>query len=416
MIMRRTPQNEVLIATDLGTQKIAVAVAEMTEDGSLTLLGVGESVSAGIRKAEVTDFGHARAAARLALAEAERLTQAEVSEVYLALSGTHLSSRNESVRLATSGDEEHRVTESTLEELGKLAANLPLHRDHAILHELLRGYALDRGVGSTHPLGVHTEQIEAHYHLVTGKRARLQTSVQCVSDQKIAVKGCTFSSYASSLAVLGEEGRKRGTVVVDIGAGVVDVAVWRDHAVVHSSVLGVGGDHLSQDLSIGLDIPYARAEKLKKEMGSVILEPMEKDEKVTLAREISFDGRTFFKEAMVQILQARMSEVLEMVKDDLEAQNLWGTVESEIILTGGGARLKGLARLAGEILPRPVRIGRARGFLGEQGDLDRPEFASVLGTLRYAAETEMREASQPQGWRKLQKSIGRMVSSLRFLA
>lgn len=416
MIMRRTPQNEVLIATDLGTQKMAVAVAEMADDGSLTLLGVGEAVSAGVRKAEVTDFGHARAAARQALAEAERLTQAEVSDVYLALSGTHLSSRNESVRLATSAEEDHRVSESTLEELSKCAANLPLHRDHAILHELLRGYALDRGVGSPNPLGVHTEQIEAHYHLVTGKRTRLQTSVQCVSDQKIGVKGCTFSAYASSLAVLGTEARQRGTVVVDIGAGVVDLAVWRDNAVVHSAVLGVGGDHLSQDLSIGLDIPYARAEKLKKEMGAVVLEPMEKDEKITLAREISFDGRTFFKEAMVQILQARMGEVLEMVRDDLEAQNLWGTIESEVVLTGGGARLKGLARLAGEILPRPVRIGRARGFLGEQGDLDRPELATVLGTLRYAAEGELKEASQPQGWRKFQKSIGRMVSSLRFLA
>ena len=113
MIMRSTPSNEILIAADLGTQKMAVAVAEMAGDGSLTLLGVGESASAGMRKAEVTDFGHARAAARMALADAERRTQAEVSEVYLTLSGTHLASRNESVRVATSGEDEHRVTENT---------------------------------------------------------------------------------------------------------------------------------------------------------------------------------------------------------------------------------------------------------------------------------------------------------------
>ena len=416
MIMRRTPANEILIATDLGTQKMTVAVAEMAADGALTLLGVGESASAGMRKAEVTDFNHARAAARAALAEAERRTQAEISEVYLTLSGTHLNSRNESVRVATLGENEHRVTEDTLEELNTLASNLPLNRDHAILHELLRGYSLDRGVASNHPLGVHTEQIEAHYHLVSGKRTRLQTAVQCVADQKIRVKGCTFSGYASGLAVLGEDARNRGTVVVDLGAGVTDVTVWRDDAVVHSAVHGVGGDHLSQDLSIGLEIPYARAEKLKRENGSLVLDPAEKDEKISLAREISFDGKTFYREAMVQILQARMAEILEIIRDDLEQQNLWGAVETEVVITGGGARMRGLARLASEILPRPVRIGRARDFLGEQGDLERPELATVLGTLKYAAECERREGHQTQGWRKIQKSIGRMVSAMRFLA
>jgi cell division protein FtsA len=415
MIMRRTPAEEILIATDLGTQTMTVAVAEMAEDGALTLLGVGESASAGMRKAEVTDFGYAQAAARMALAEAERRTQAEITEVYLSLSGTHLSSKNESVRGVTLAEDEHRVTENTLEELHTLGANLPLSRDHAILHELLRGYSLDRGVGSVQPLGVHTEVIEAHYHLVTGKRTRLQTAVQCVADQKIRVKGCTFSAYASGLAVLTEESKKRGAVVVDLGAGVTDVSVWRDNAVVHSAVHGVGGDHLSQDLSIGLEIPYARAEKLKKEIGSVVLEPMEKDEKITLAREISFDGRSFFKEAMVQILQARMAEIWQMIRDDLEEQNLWSAVETEVVVTGGGARLRGLSRLASEILPRPVRIGRARDFLGEQSDLERPEFSTVLGTLRYAAECERREAGQVKGWRKIQKSLGRVVAGMRFL-
>jgi cell division protein FtsA len=415
MIMRRTAAEEILIATDLGTQTMTVAVAEMSEDGALTLLGVGESASAGMRKAEVTDFGYAQAAARMALSEAERRTQAEITEVYLSLSGTHLSSRNETVRGVTLAEDEHRVTENTLEELHALGANLPLSRDHAILHELLRGYSLDRGVGSLQPLGVHTEMIEAHYHLVTGKRTRLQTAVQCVADQKIRVKGCTFSGYASGLAVLTEEAKKRGAVVVDLGAGVTDVSVWRDNAVVHSAVHGVGGDHLSQDLSIGLEIPYARAEKLKKEIGSVVLEAMEKDEKITLAREISFDGRSFFKEAMVQILQARMAEIWQMIRDDLEEQNLWSAVETEVVVTGGGARLRGLSRLASEILPRPVRIGRARDFLGEQSDLERPEFSTVLGTLRYAADCERREAGQVKGWRKIQKSLGRVVAGMRFL-
>jgi cell division protein FtsA len=181
-------------------------------------------------------------------------------------------------------------------------------------------------------------------------------------------------------------------------------------------VHGVGGDHLTQDLSIGLEVPYARAERLKKEMSSVVLEPMEKDEKITLAREVSFDGRVFFKEAMVQILQARMAEIWQIIKDDLEEQNLWSAIETEVVVTGGGARLRGLSRLASEILPRPVRIGRARDFLGEQSDLERPEFSTVLGTLRYAADCERRESSQLKGWRKIQKSLGRVVSGMRFLA
>ena len=192
MIMRRTPTEEILIATDLGTQTMKVAVAEMSEDGALTLLGVGESASAGMRKAEVTDFGYAQTAARVALAEAERRTQAEITEVYLSLSGTHLNSRNETVRGVTVAEDDHRVTEGSLEELHKLAANLPLSRDHAILHELLRGYSLDRGVGSGQPLGVHTEQSEAHYHRVHGKRTLLKTAVQCVAYKKSRVKGCTF--------------------------------------------------------------------------------------------------------------------------------------------------------------------------------------------------------------------------------
>ena len=400
----------IVAALEVGSSKIAVAVAELRDDGSLVILGVGEAQSHKIRKCEIIDFELAQKCVHDALADAENKAEVELREVYLAISGAHIRSANASLSTAISseGDE---IGAEHLDELASMARQQPLPNGHALVHDLIQRYRLDDGSATENPVGLSSRRLVADYHLVSGIATRLQTTIRCVKELSIDVRNYALSAYASAQAVLTPEQKREGAIVIDCGAGVTDYLVYQNGAVVHTGVLGVGGDHLTNDLVAGLKLPFVTAEQLKREHGSVYALEPEAPSTITLPGSYSFEERTIRAQAVVDIMNARQAELLEIVRDDLEAQPFWGEFSGAVHFTGGASQVGGLADLAAEIFACPVQLAGECPLEGDQGYASRPELATVLGLLHYARVVEA--SAPPEGtWGRVGLSLKKIFSSM----
>ena len=265
-----------------------------------------------------------------------------INEVYLAITGAHIRSMNVRHSVVVNNPN-NEVTEDHLDELRDLAQKHALPADYSLVHELLQHYVLDDNSVTDNPLGLASRRLAADYHLVYGMSTRLLTTIRCIKELSVEVKNFALSSYATAQAVLTKGRKQLGAVVINLGGGLTDWVAYERGAVVHSGVLAVGGDHLTNDLVAGLKIPYARAEALKKQHGSVVLRPEEAEEQIILDGAYNFEERRIWRESVCTILQARQAETLEIVLDDLERQPFWQDFAGSIFLTGGASQIDGLA-------------------------------------------------------------------------
>lgn len=406
-------ETNVLVAVEIGTSKVVAAVAELKADGSMTLLGVGEVPASGVRKGEIVEFQDAQTCVKQALHLAEQKADVEIHEAYLLLTGAHIVSRTDSVR-CTMGDEETEVSEETLAELNELAQNVSIPRDYVFIHSLLQHYKLDHGVVSREPLGLLTRSVEGYYHLIYGLDTRLRNTVRCVQEHGIKVSGYALSSFAVANELLTKRAKEAGSVAVDMGAGTTDYIVYQNGAVVHTGVLGLGGDHLTQDLSFGLRIPYQKAEALKKSHGDLYMNGEHADERIRIEPDVSTEELMVYRESMVAILEARQREIFELIHEDLEKRGIWPALSGKVYLTGGASLLRGVERMASEIFPVECKLAHEHNLDGDQTYKNRPDLSAVLGLLRIAQKKEMQKRV-PKGWRRLQHTFTSLLETMRLL-
>jgi len=402
----------IIVALEVGSTKVAAAVGEIRPDGTLALLGIGEGPSGQVRKCEIVDFEIAQGCVRDALAEAEQKTDVVVAEVYLAISGAHVRSSNSRVTVAINNDGDE-ITPEHLQELHEMAASQALPADHAIIHHLLQYYVLDDGSTTDNPVGLASKHLTAHFHQVYGLATRLQTTIRCVKELSIDVKNYALSSYATAQAVLTRNQKQLGAVVINLGGGVSDYIAYQKGAVVYTGILGVGGDHLTNDIVSGLKIPYAKAEQLKKTEGSVILDPAEEEERITLPGAYNFEERQIHRVSLNTIMQARQAEIFEIILEDLQNAPFWPDFAGTVYITGGASQVKGLVELATQIFPCPVELGHQSPFDGDQNYGRRPDLSTLLGLLQYARQAEM-EVPSTKGFARVGQSLRRALASMRL--
>jgi len=403
----------IIVALEVGSTKVAAAVGEIRPDGTLALLGIGEAASGQIRKCEIVDFEVAQGCVRDALAEAEQKTDMVIAEVYLAISGAHVRSSNTRVTtlIGNDGDE---ISHEHLQELQDMATAQPLPTDHAIVHHLLQHYVLDDGTKTDNPIGLASKQLTAHFHQVFGMATRLQTTIRCVKELSIDVKNYALSSYATAQAVLTRNQKQLGAVVINLGGGISDYIAYQKGAVVHTGVLGVGGDHLTNDIVSGLKIPYAKAETLKKSEGSVILSPAEAEDRITLPGSYNFEERQIHRDSLNTIMQARQAEIFEIILEDLQNLPFWHDFSGTVYITGGASQVKGLIELASQIFPCPVELAHQSPFDGDQNYGRRPDLSTLLGLLQYARQAEM-ELPSARGFARVGQSLRKALASMKLI-
>jgi cell division protein FtsA len=376
-------RENIFVGLEVGTSKICVAVAEAHHDATLKVLGVGNAPSRGVRKGEIVDFETAKRCVHDAIVDAEEKSDVEISEVYLGITGGHIRSfNNRGVVLLEEGREE--IDEHDLEDVRTNAREVSLPVEDCILHTIIQHYYVDGQDGVLNPVGLLGKKLEADFHVVYGIRTRIQNAIRCVKELELDTADVVINSFATAQAVLDKQQKQLGALVIDIGGGTTDFLVYVDGAVKQSGILAVGGDHITNDMCIGLKIPTTRAEKLKVEEGSVMLGTAFPGETIVLRDETGFAGREIERELVNQIVHVRIREILEIVRRLIDAEQNLHYIGAGVLLTGGSSQIRGLEDLASEIFGMPARVAHALPLAGVTSAFENPQFSTALGLVKYA--------------------------------
>ncbi|MFA7344215.1 MAG: cell division protein FtsA [Terrimicrobiaceae bacterium] len=387
-------RDDIHVGLEIGTTKVCAVVAECREDGEARLLGVGETPSRGVRKGEIVDFENASNCVREALSDAEEKSDVEIKSVWLAVTGSHIHSFNNrgSAAIPEEGGE---ITEEEIQEVEYKAKEISLPKENAILHSIIQHYYVDGQEGVLNPVGMLGSRLEADFHIIHGVTNRIQNSIRCVKECHIEVEDVVVSSLASAQVVLGQHQKESGALVIDIGGGVTDYIVYLDGAVRQSGVLAVGGDHITNDISIGLRIPITRAEKLKIEEGSAVLGKSLPGEKIVLKNDTGFSGKEVEREMLNMIIHARLEELFVLLRKRFAGEVPERLLGAGVMLTGGCSLIRGIREIAESVFDMPVHLTRAQAVSGPTSAFENPRFSTCIGLAKYAqaVRSEMPEES-----------------------
>jgi len=376
-------KDNIFVGLEIGTSKICVVVAEARHDGTLKVVGVGSVPARGVRKGEIVDFETAKRCVHDAIVDAEEKSDIEISEVYLGITGSHIRSfNNRGVIVLEEGREE--IDEQDLEDVRTNAREVSLPMEDCILHTIIQHYYVAGQDGVLNPVGLLGKKLEADFHIVYGIRTRIQNAIRCVKELELEPADVVINSFATAQAVLEKNQKQLGAIVIDIGGGTTDFVVYVDGAVKQSGVIAVGGDHVTNDISIGLKIPTARAEKLKIDEGSVTLGTAFPGETIVLKDETGFAGREVERELLNQIIHSRLSETMRILRRKIHAEQNLHYVGAGVFITGGGSQVRGLEDLASEIFGMPVTMAHALPMAGVIAAFENPQFSTALGLVKYA--------------------------------
>lgn len=408
------PKEQILVGLEIGTTKVCAVVGEVLEDGNLMIIGVGQAQSKGVRKGEIVDFEAAVQSISAAVAEAEDNAGVEIHNVNVAVTGGHIRSFNNRGTVAVT-NEEREITDAEVLSVMLNAKSVSIPMDHVVVHAIRQHFYVDGHDGIKNPVGMLGTKLEADVHVIYGIRSRLQTSIKCVKQVPLDVQNIAVSSFASALAVLTSENQQLGAVVIDIGGGTTDYIVYCNGTVQHSGALGVGGDHITNDIAIGLKLPANRAEQLKIDHGSVEWSADSPDGSITLKREVGLPDRQVSRQQLCHIMNLRVEETLTLVKKELVKHKLLDYIGAGVFITGGGARLRGLEPLATKVFGLPVHICHNNTVGGPTAAIESPEYSTAIGLLRYALHSQRDSHQAPSALHRISRTFHHFVQKVRAL-
>jgi cell division protein FtsA len=403
-------KEKIIVGLEVGTSKVCAVVGEVLDDGNIMVIGVGQANSEGVRKGEIIHLDAAVECIHRAVADAEESAGVEIHNVYASVSGGHIRSFNNRGTVAVTTDE-REISEEEVRNvlLNAKAVNIPM--DHVVIHAIRQHFFVDGHDGIQNPVGMIGAKLEADVHVIHGVRTRLQNTIKCIKHVPLDVANIAVGGFASALAVLTTEHQQLGAVVIDMGGGTTDYIAYREGTIQHSGVLAVGGDHVTNDVAIGLRIPMNRAETLKVEHGSVTVPAG--DEIITLKREVGLPDRQVSKQQLCRIMNLRVEETLAFVKKELEKQKLLDYLGAGVFLTGGCARLRGLEALAGDVFGLPVHMGHSLTVGGPTSAIESPEYSTAIGLVRYALGSQRDHHQPPSALRKMGQSFQHLLQKVR---
>jgi cell division protein FtsA len=374
----------IIAGLEIGTSKICVVVGELNTDGGLNIIGLGQSRSHGVRKGEITDPQKVEENLRTAMFEAEQMADVEIRSVYLGVSGGHVRGfNNRGVHPVVSADRE--ISPDDVEDVVKNAKAINLPAENTVIHAVRQHFFVDGQDGVTNPVGMLGARLEVDMHVIHGNANRLQNAIRLVKATSLEVEEIVFTGLASALALLTNEQKELGALVIDIGGGTTEYVVFSDGVIRHSGVLAVGGDHVSNDLAYGLKVPLSRAEKLKLEHGSARVKDEAKGQAISITNELGLELKRVNVEHLQRIMSLRVEEILQLIAQDLEQQGLSDYLRAGVFLCGGSSRIPGFTTLAENIFQMNVTPGHASAISGLTTALDQPEFAAAIGLVKYGS-------------------------------
>lgn len=373
---------ELIVGLDIGTTKICAVVGEVTGD-NINIIGIGTHPSVGLRKGVVVNIESTVESIKKAVEEAELMAGCEISSVYTGIAGGHITGFNSHGIIAVKGTE---ITQGDVDRVIDAARAVAIPMDREVIHVLPQEFIVDEESGIQNPIGMTGVRLETKIHIVTGAVASAHNIVKCVNRAGLDVCDIVLESLASGESVLTREEKDLGVALLDLGGGTTDLAVFSKNNIRHTFVLALGGNNLTNDISIGLRAPTAEAEKIKKKYGTCLSSQISTDETIEVPGMGGRKPRKLPRQILGEILEPRMEEMFTLIKREIYRAGMENMVNSGVVITGGTALLGGVTEIAESVLNLPARLGRPQGIGGLVDVVNNPMYATAVGLVIFGAK------------------------------
>jgi cell division protein FtsA len=401
------PKNEkYVVAIDIGTSKVCVLVGEENDRGRLEIIGKGTSPMRGTRRGNIINLDQAVDALKKAVDEAEVMAGVQIESAFVGIAGDHIRSVNSRGVVSVMGRDKE-VTREDIQRVIEASKSISIPSELELLHVVPREFILDGQDGIADPVGMNGSRLEANVHIVTGARTHDQNAQTCVNKAGIAVDELVLEQLAAADAVLTIDEREMGVLLMDIGAGTTDYAVFLEGNVVHSAVLPVGANHFTSDISVVLRTPMEDAERIKKKYGCALASLDKDDEPVEVPTVGGRAAKILPRHELTSIIEPRAAELSKLVYDDLAKSGLEQEIRSGVVVVGGGAELPGMREMIEQIFDQQVRLGEPHGVGGLIDTVKGPQWAAAAGLLLWGHRSRTRVAKPKK------RGLARVADSVR---
>ncbi|HUT87241.1 MAG TPA: cell division protein FtsA [Candidatus Heimdallarchaeota archaeon] len=380
-------KEKVVVGLDVGTTKVVALVGNVI-DGTIEIIGLGKAESRGLEKGVVVDIGRTITSIRKAIEEAENMADVKINSVYVGIAGKHITSINNSGTVSINRPD-RIIAQDDVRRVVETAQAIQLPTESEMIHVIPRQYIVDGQDGITDPVGMTGTRLEVDVHIVTGAVTAVHNLVRCVESLGVEIEQIVLEPLASSMAVLSSAEKELGVVLMDIGGGTTDISVFRGGDIWFSKVIPIAGEHITNDITVGLQTPIEEAELIKKQAGTALVESVGEDEKIEVATIGGDEKKTVSRKKLAKVIEPRVEELLDLAMQEVEDAGYRDLVPAGLVLTGGTSLLQGIAEFAAQRYDIPVRRGRIpQGIHGLRDIVESPIFATSIGLLHYAVETK----------------------------
>jgi len=374
----------VVVGLDIGTTKICAVVGQINE-GQVDIIGLGTYPSKGLRKGVVVNIDSTVQSIKKAIEEAELMAGCQITSVYAGIAGGHIKGINSHGVIAVKNRE---ITSNDVKRVIDAASAVAIPMDREVIHIIPQEFIVDEQDGIRDPVGITGIRLEGRVHIVTGAITSAQNIIKCANRAGLDVNDIVLEQLGSSEAVLMPEEKELGVAIIDLGGGTTDLVIFSNGAIKHTAVVALAGNHITNDISMGLRTPLEEAEKIKKRYGCALASMVQKDETIEVPSVGGRNPRVLSRQTLAEIIEPRVEEILTLVHHEVMKTGYANLIASGIILTGGTAVLEGLPELAEQIFNLPVRRGIPIGIGGLVDLVNSPMYATGVGLVLYGSKHE----------------------------
>ena len=378
--MAKKIDRKMIVGLDIGTSKVVAIVGEITNDNEVEIVGLGSSRSRGLKKGVVINIESTVQSIQRAVEEAELMAGCTIHSVYAGIAGSHIRSLNSNGIVAIRDNE---VTPGDVERVIDAASAVAIPADQKILHIIPQEFVIDNQEGVREPVGMSGVRLEVKVHMVTGAVSAAQNIIKCVRRCGLEVDDIILEQLASGQAVLTEDEKDLGVCLVDIGGGTTDIAVFRDGAIQHTSVIPIAGDQVTNDIAVALRTPTQHAEDIKVQYACALTQLANPEETIEVPSVGDRATRRLARQTLAEVVEPRYEELFTLIQSELRRSGFEDMVAAGVVLTGGSSKMEGVVELAEEIFHMPVRIGIPQYVTGLSDVVKNPIYASGVGLLLF---------------------------------
>ncbi|MCM2255102.1 MAG: cell division protein FtsA [Vicinamibacteria bacterium] len=377
-----------IVGLDIGTQKVCAIVAEITDEGRLDVIGIGQTDSKGVRKGVIINLDATIEAIKKVVEEAELMAGVEIGSAFVSLCGTHVRGFNSRGVIAVSG-KSRRIEREDVQRAIEAAKAVSIPLDREILHVLPQEFVVDDQDGIPDPTGMTGTRLEVNVHVVTCSQTSAQNVITCVNRAGLEVQDTVLAQLAAAEACVTSDEKDLGVALVDVGCGTTDLAIFEKGALWHTAILQVGGEHFTNDIAVALRTPVGEAEKIKKKHGCALTSMIPEEDSIEVPAVGGRRPRIMARQVLGDVVQARAEEICQLVLTEIRRAGFDRSLNSGVVLTGGGSILEGLPEIAEQIFDMPVRRGAPAGIGGLVDVVASPVYSTAVGLVLWGYRRRM---------------------------